>query len=222
MNGVKYDPIPLPCPLCEEKNLETTYTTYTVTGLRIEKNTYVSCVSCAKAELGRLARTAFSTGWMNVPNSIVQVLHNTQIPFIKVDNQRVHKVLLQKMGLSEDTNQLNVAILGTYLAVSMIKIDGKIFTEEINVAKDLGKLILPGFDEQDFQKVVTQAEQLPPIQIVATLLSNLLPQTGKEAIFRYLSQISQADNDSPLCEQLLLINIAENLNLDPGDIDIYF
>ena len=139
MNGIKHDPIPLPCPLCEEKNLETTYTTYTVTGLRIEKHTFVSCVPCAKAELGRLARTAFSSGWQNVPNSIVQFLHNTQIPFVKENHEEVHKALLQKMGLSEDTNQLNVALLGTYLAVSMIKVDGKIFSEEINVAEGSGQ-----------------------------------------------------------------------------------
>ena len=222
MSGINYDPIPLPCPLCEENNLETTYTTYKIVGFRIEKDLYVSCVCCAKSELGRLAKNAFQIGWQNVPNSIVQFLHNTQIPFIKVDHESVHKALLQKIGLSENTNQINVALLGTYLAVSMIKADGKIYSEEINVAKDLGKLILPGFDEQDFQDVVTQAEQLPSAQIVATLLRNLLPETGKEAIFRYLSQISQADNESTLSEQLLLINVAEKLNLDPGNIDIYF
>ena len=193
MSGIKYDPVPLPCPLCEERNLETPYSTYKVIDLRIEKNTYVSCVPCAKSELSRLAKSAFSSGWHNVAGAIVQFLHNAQIPFVKEDHEGVRKVLLQKVGLSADESQVNVAILGTYLAVSMIKADGKILSEEINVAKDLGKLILPGFDEQDFQKVVTQVEQLPPIPIVASLLSNLLPQCGKEAIFRYLSQISLAD-----------------------------
>ena len=219
MSGIKYAPIPLPCPHCEENLLETTYTTYTVTDLRIEKDTYVSCVSCARAELSSLSRKALSNGWQNVPGSIIQFLHNAQIPFVRVNHESVHKALLQMIGLSPDTNQLNVAMLGTYLAVSMIKVDGKIISEEINVAKELGQLILPGFDEHDFQEVVTRSDALPPAQIVATLLSNLLPQPGKEAIFRYLFQISLADNESPLCEQILLFSVAENLNLDLGEID---
>lgn len=213
-----YDPIPLPCPICEEGQLETTYTIYTATNFRFEQNIYVGCIPCAKAEL-KLAIKHGNNNGVKVGTLISHLFHQSQIALLKVDHKAVHYALLEKMGLPREASKSNIALLGTYLAVSMIKVDGKVINQEVNVAKDLGKIIFPDFDDGVFQRIFTQAEQLPPVQIVARLLSNILPKQGKRAVFKYLSEISEADSEANFDETVLLIDVAENLNLDPDDIE---
>jgi len=162
-------------------------------------------------------------GGRNVLDTLVQIFQVIQIPFIRKDYEAVHNALLEKIGLSKDPERSDIALLGIYLAVSMIKRDDRVDKEEVQVAKQLGKLIFHDFDEHEFDRVMTEVKELPSTEIVATLLSNLLPPSGKEAVFNYLSEIAEAvSRDSELEERLLLIDIAANMDYDPGDIDIWF
>ena len=216
-----YAPIPLLCPLCDIRRMITTFRTYRFIRYRFDCDTHVSCARCARRELWQIAKTALSKGGQNVLDTLVQIFQVIQIPFIRKDYEAVHNALLEKIGLSKDPERSDIALLGIYLAVSMIKIDGRIDKEEIRVAIEYGEIILPGFDVNEFHRIVTRAEELPPVQIVATLLSNLLPPSGKEAVFHYLHDIAKAvKHDNELIERLLLLEIAANLDYDPEDIDI--
>ena len=219
MIGSKYDPIPILCPHCEVRDIETTYRIFNTTEFKLGWATYVSCIPCAKSTLAEEAKKATASKQMRAGILISQFLHIIQIPLIRKDHRGVHEVLLKQIGLSKEQSN-NIALLGTYLAVSMIKVDGNVVNHEVNVARDLGKLIFPEFDEHIFQKIVTQAEQLPPVNIIAQLLSNILPEQGKIAVFKYLSEISEADNEANFSEKILLIHVAEQLDIDPDEIEL--
>jgi len=218
-----YAPIPLLCPICDIRRMITTFRTYRFIRYRFDCDTHVSCARCARRELWQIAKTALLKGGRNVLDTLVQIFQVIQIPFIRKDYEAVHNALLEKIGLSKDPERSDIALLGIYLAVSMIKRDDRVDKEEVQVAKQLGKLIFHDFDEHEFDRVMTEVKELPSTEIVATLLSNLLPPSGKEAVFNYLSEIAEAvSRDSELEERLLLIDIAANMDYDPGDIDIWF
>ena len=101
----------------------------------------------------------------------------------------------------------------------MMKAHGEINQQELDVASEMGALVLPHFKQEEFLHVVQNTEELPTHQVTARLIADLLPEQGKEAILNYLWQIAEADTETPPEELILLLEVAEAMGFDVNLID---
>ena len=79
------------------------------------------------------------------------------------------------------------------LAAAMVLTDGEVDAAEIETAEQLGKRLIPNFDDAAFQKILRAHEQLPPFNKMIDTVAPLLPLEARVEIFQYLQAIATAD-----------------------------
>ena len=121
---------------------------------------------------------------------------------------------MNDMDIPEDYPDADVAMLGYQLALCMMKASGEINQDELDVAIEMGEVVLPHFSRDEFLHAVQHTDNVPSHRVTARLIGDLLPEEGKEAIVNYLWEIAQADNETPPEEEYLLLEVADALGLD--------
>ncbi|MGC6534302.1 MAG: TerB family tellurite resistance protein [Parvibaculales bacterium] len=79
------------------------------------------------------------------------------------------------------------------LAAAMVVADGQVDKAEIEIAEQLGKKLIPNFDDDAFVMVVRGHAKLPPFTDMIDTMAPLLPLEAKAEIFQYLQAIATAD-----------------------------
>ena len=80
------------------------------------------------------------------------------------------------------------------LAASLIAVDGVIDQEEKDMAIEMGRRMIPGFSNLEFETLLDGLDELPSAYEIASTLRNLLDEEGKDTIIDYLVAIATADN----------------------------
>lgn len=224
MRGPALQPIAIACPYCTCRKIETAVSVPYVRGYRIGTKTFVSCIRCARLNVLSEVVRSLVVGWFSALGVLVNpvfIVYNTiHTPFIGSNKEKARKII-RDLGIPDDYIDCDVTMLGYLLALSITRIGGKITRSQLNVACDMGAIVLPEFRKRDFLALVDHPGDLPDPQDVATQLATLLPMEGKEALLHYLWELAMADNEIQFEQCLLLEEVADCLDLDISSIEEY-
>lgn len=218
-------PVSYSCPYCDTRNLETVAAVPFIRGYvlayQIGSNTFIGCVPCVRKKvLGEAGRSLF-LGWFSISAFIVNpflILYNLlRAPFIGQNYPKVRQKL-RELGIPEEQSAVNLTSMCYCLAASMIAADGKIEASEIAVANEIGAKLFADFNPADFETVAADVKGLPAPQDIASLLTEILTEEGKKALFLYLLAIAQADGQVAESEKKLLEEIASHMAFDPSTL----
>lgn len=99
------------------------------------------------------------------------------------------------------------------LAASLIAVDGVIDQEEKDMAIEMGRRMIPGFSNLEFETLLDGLDELPSAYEIASTLRNLLDEEGKDTIIDYLVAIATADNQIVEVEHQELEAVADALGV---------
>lgn len=112
------------------------------------------------------------------------------------------------------------------LAASLIAVDGVIDQEEKEIAVEMGRRMIPGFSNLEFETLLDGIDNLPSAYEIASTLKNLLDDEAKDTIIDYLVAIATADHQIVEVEHQELEAVADALgvplppmNITPQDSD---
>lgn len=114
-----------------------------------------------------------------------------------------YQVALGVAQIPEEIQHDDLANLVYSMAAAMIGADGKLETDEVQVAEDIGMKILPDFDRVEFRNFINNLEQIPKLEAVAEACSNFT-DANKQVIYDYLEAIAHADDDFAEDEKKML------------------
>lgn len=92
----------------------------------------------------------------------------------------------------------------------MVLADGKVEKEEIDNAEAIGVVLSKDFDRIDFREYCHYPETLPPIEDLIDAVSEMSTE-AKTAIYDYLKEIADADNEISQEETRLLNQVKNNI-----------
>lgn len=99
------------------------------------------------------------------------------------------------------------------LAASLIAVDGVIDQEEKEIAIEMGRRMIPGFSNLEFETLLDGIDDLPSAYEIAFTLKNLLDDEGKDTIIDYLVAIATADQQIVEVEHQELEAVADALGV---------
>jgi len=99
------------------------------------------------------------------------------------------------------------------LAANLIAADGKIGSREVDAAIDIGKTIMPDFDENTLKKYCYGGKKPRDHRAVAKEFGQLIDQDEKKRVVDYLVAISTADNEIRTSEAELIDEICVIWNI---------
>ena len=189
---------PLSCPRCQAAEADTVTSAPYIRGFVLAytfgTKRFVGCNSCVKKQLAGEVGLSLVAGWFSITSLLVNpmcILWNSmRLPFIKSDPAKVD-ALLTELGIS--TQNVDLAKVAASLAAAMVAADGKVETEEVDTAIEVGSQLVEGFTPELFIETLENVHQLPSPGILASLLADLLDEPGKVAVLRYLLAIAAAD-----------------------------
>lgn len=217
------DHVAYPCPYCGERYLESAvklpYVRGYVLAFRFGSKKIVGCRPCVRRQVLKETGLSSAVGWFSptamVSNPFLLAYGLARSAWV-VRNPEAVRRQLADAGIAEAQSELSLVRIGYSLAASMIAADRKIETEEVATAADIGSQIFRDFDKAEFNKVVANHRDLPEPAELATLLSGVLTDDGKDAIYGFLLAIASADDDLAAEERELLEIVAENMQLRPA------
>lgn len=214
------DDVAYACPHCGERDLEAVATLPYVRGyvlaFKFGSKKILGCRKCVRLQLLKETGISSTVGWFSPtalfsnPFLIVYGLGRTAC--VRRNPNAVRKQL-ESAGIPEPQAAPNLVRIGYSLAASMIAADEKIQDEEISTAADIGERIFDGFDRSEFNGVVANHSDLPEPAELASVLSTVLDDASKEALYGYLLAIAASDDDLATEEKKLLDTVAENMKM---------
>ncbi len=112
---------------------------------------------------------------------------------------------------SEEQQSDQIVLNAFYtLTAAFVTADGRIDDNEISVAENKCRELLPTFDAVDFREYCYHPENLPDPMPAAEILSSVLTDEGKSAVLRLLSSIANADNNLS-AEEIKLLRQVESV-----------
>ncbi len=204
-----------PCPICNAAPATTSANCPSVRGFLIawqtRNRTVIGCPTCVRKELAKEAGTSALVGWFSPTalflNPILIAYNLVRIPFIKDNPERLARTYRQfRIPEPQDTTSPQAAI--SVLAVAMIAQDGKIDPEEVIVAKERGRALIPSFDMDRFDAALASHKTLPNAQDIAGLLAGRLTKNDALVVLKLLFDIAHADGRFAPDERALLHQVA--------------
>ncbi len=217
------DHVAYPCPYCGEASLEAAATLPYVRGyvlaFHFGSKKIVGCTKCVRLQLLKETGISSAIGWFSptalVSNPFLLVYGLARTALVTRNPAAVRKQL-SDAGIPEPQGELSLVRIGYSLAASMIAADSRIEPEEVATAAEIGVQIFKDFDKAEFNKVVANHQNLPEPAELATLLSGVLTDDGKDAVYGFLLAIASSDDDLAKEERELLDVVAENMKLRPA------
>ena len=114
---------------------------------------------------------------------------------------------------NNDTGRSNFLNTIYTLAASMIGADGKIEQNEMRIAEQIGKKLFSNFDGVDFRTVCKNLDTLPNFKDLIDLLEPIIDVDIKTALYNYLKDIANSDDELAQEEEELLQLIRRKWNL---------
>lgn len=209
------------CPYCDANYLETTATAPYVRGFilayQIGSKTFIGCVSCVrKKTLGEAGLSAL-IGWFSITSLIINpflIIYNLiQGALTSAKPQKVAEKLAE-LGIPFEATEIDLNEIGYILGSLMIKADGKVDAEEIEVAEKIGEEVFPNFDEARFRLIVNSDQKLPALNEIAPLLNNIVDEEGKKKLLYYLFSIAKADGNIDTSEKEMIGEMAKLMQVE--------
>lgn len=155
-------------------------------------------------EVGGSAKELLSSTLVEVEHELTLLEHHMMIALGCTDS-------LKEEYEDEDSSLLNIIYT---LAASMISADGKIEQSEVMTAENIGRQLVPSFDEVEFRAICKNVEALPKFENIVDMLSNSFEQQQLQVIYDYLKDIANADGEISNEEKDLLIYTREKFKLE--------
>lgn len=192
----------LPCPRCKTGKLTAVATAPYARGFILAyqhgSKKIAGCPSCVANGLRAEAGKSLLFGWFSVS---ALVLNLAFIPwnlfrsfFISPDPAAV-TALLNQAGIPEPGTEYRLTDAFYSAAAAMIHMDGKVDAAEVAVAKDLGRRMLPDFDDARLDKLLAERLSGLTVETVGTAFRVYLSTEGQEFVLRYLLAIATADGE---------------------------
>ena len=217
------DHVAYPCPYCGERYLEAAATLPYVRGyvlaFHFGSKKIVGCSKCVRLQLLKETGVSSAIGWFS-PTALVSnpflIAYGLARTALVTRNPDAVRKQLTGAGISDPESETNLVRIGYSLAASMIAADGKIDPKEVATAAEVGMQIFEDFDRAEFNAVMANHKELPEPAELATVLSGVLSDDGKDAVYGFLLAIASSDDDLAEEERELLDLVAENLKLRPA------
>lgn len=209
-----------PCPYCADAGLESAATLPYVRGyvlaFHFGSKRIVGCKKCVRMQLLKETGISSAIGWFS-PTALVSnpflLAYGLARSAVVTKNPAAVRKKLSDAGIPETEGDLSLVRIGYSLAASMIAADRKVEPSEVATAAEIGAEIFADFDKAEFNAVVANHRELPEPAELATLLSGVLTDDGKDAVYGFLLAIASADDDLAQEERELLDVVAENMKL---------
>ena len=217
--------INLPCPYCNNKNVETAATAPYVRGFlvayQVGTKSFVGCAKCIRKKVLGEVGLSGAIGWFSITalfiNPLLMCYNLLSVPFISPNYAKARKKL-KEAGIPEDLANVDITDVSCGLAVAMIAADGEIEQEEIAVAEEIGKKLFEDFNPRKLRSKLNNAKKLPNPADLATMLKDVLEFEGKRAICTYLWMIAASDGNVDESEKQLLVTVADAMGFDLNTI----
>ena len=208
------------CPTCDKSELDTMATLPYVRGFLIAyqlgTRKFLGCRSCVRRSIFKEVGVSALIGWFSITALIINPFLLTygvlRGVFLGRNPEAVRQALVAA-GIPEDDQGVDVLQVAYGLAAAMIAADGKIEASEIEAATQIGGRLFDGFEVDALMRQLEHYKELPDPGDLARVLSRVLEDADKVAVYRYLEAIARADGDVAADEQALLQRVQAGLGV---------
>lgn len=156
----------------------------------------MGCRACVRKQLARESSANLTAAWHGVVAFVGNLLcfcwNTVRIFRLAPDPQKVEGLLLD-VGLG--TTPVDLPRVAAALAAVMVKADGQVQRDEIDIALELGGVWIEGFAPELFIEALENAHLLPSAAVLAGLLADSLDDSSKDKVLGYLLAIAAADRE---------------------------
>lgn len=206
------------CPYCSERSLESVASLPYVRGFllayQVGTKRFVGCRSCVRVQIYKEAGLSTLIGWFSITafflNPVFITYGLVRGLFVGKNPDAVRKQL-HAAGIPAEPSTVDPLQVAYGLAASMIAADGKVEQEEVMAAVDIGQRLFDGFEPEVLMDKVKNHKSLPGVGVLSSLMSEVLTDDGKDAVYAYMQAIAAADGEVAPEEQAQLDVISQEL-----------
>ncbi|MFK7770151.1 MAG: TerB family tellurite resistance protein [Mariniblastus sp.] len=209
-----------PCPYCNDAPLETSATAPYVRGFlvayQIGTKSFMGCNSCVQKKMRGEAGKSLLLGWFSLVAFFLNpfmILYNLLRSFFISPNPEAVAKKLRELGLPDNPQVIDIQSVGFALAAAMILADGVVEESELLAAEKAGDEVFGEFDEAALRMIVQHGKDLPPVEDLAAMLTDVLDDEAKEKVMIFLAEIAMADGNVAPEERLVLEKVGQGLGV---------